>query len=265
MIADGHSNSPAKGLLLLDIGNTRIGVASWQEGKVGESAHVPAEPADQLTETLRRLWNSLPEDDARSAVASSVQPDYLAAVEAAAVRAGIEPLLLIGRDLELPIDADVPEPAKVGTDRLCSAAAAYMRVKSACVVADFGTALTVDLVADNGVFLGGTILPGVAMAARALHEQTALLPLVEVGTPSERLGKDTISAIRTGIYAGMIGALREITEGYATQLGKWPPLVLTGGDARSIGPGCDFADAVMPDLCFEGIALAYERSFEEEE
>lgn len=265
MIADGRSDERAMGLLLLDIGNTRIGLAAWREGKVSESAHLPAEPAEPLTQTLRRLWDSLPEAQGRAAVASSVQPEYLARLKAAAGQAGIEPLLIVGRDLELPIDADVPEPAKVGTDRLCSAAAAYMRVKSACVVADFGTALTVDLVADNGVFLGGTILPGMTMAARALHEYTALLPLVEVGTPSERLGKDTVSAIRTGIYAGAIGALREITEGYATQIGKWPPLVLTGGDAKSIGPACDFADAIMPDLCFEGIALAYERAFEEDE
>ena len=116
---------------------------------------------------------------------------------------GIEPLLVVGQEIESPIaiDAELLEPSKVGTDRLCAAAGAYAKVNAACVVADFGTALTIDLVADNGIFLGGTILPGVALSAKALHEHTAQLPLVEVGCPAETLGKDTQSAIRNGIYA----------------------------------------------------------------
>jgi type III pantothenate kinase len=145
-------------------------------------------------------------------------------------------------------------------DRLCTAAAAFDKVKAACVVADFGTALTIDLIADNGIYLGGTIMPGIALSARALHEHTALLPLVEVGSPHETLGKDTESAIRNGIFAMMIGALREIAERYATQIGKWVPLIVTGGDAPAIAAQCDFVDKALPDLCLAGILLAYRQA-----
>jgi type III pantothenate kinase len=163
----------------------------------------------------------------------------------------------VGEDIDLPISTDVPEPEKLGTDRLCTAAGAYAKLKTACVVADFGTALTIDLVADNNMFLGGTILPGIDLSARALHEHTALLPLVEVGTPTETLGKETASAIRNGVFAMMVGALREITERYATEIGKWAPLVLTGGDARAVAGACDFVDHVIPDLCLDGLVIAY--------
>jgi type III pantothenate kinase len=112
-------------------------------------------------------------------------------------------------------------------------------------------------VADNNMFLGGTILPGIDLSARALHEHTALLPLVEVGTPTETLGKETASAIRNGVFAMMVGALREITERYASEIGKWPPLVLTGGDARAVAGACDFVDHVIPDLCLDGLVIAY--------
>ena len=107
--------------------------------------------------------------------------------------------------------------------------------------------------------------PGIALSAKALHEHTALLPLVEVGAPTETLGKDTESAIRNGIFAMMIGALREVTERYATQIGKWPPLIVTGGNGESIASQADFVDRVMPNLCLEGLLLAYRRHIESDE
>jgi len=57
----------------------------------------------------------------------------------------------------------------------------------------------------------------------------------------------------------MIGALREISERYATEIGKWPPLILTGGDAKAIAAGCEFVDRVLPDLCLDGVLIAYKR------
>ncbi len=245
------------GLVLMDIGNSRIGLATWSAGVRGESQHVAgAEPA-AVAHHVRQLWETLASCPRRTLVVSSVCPPVAEPVLTACREQGIAPVQVVGQDIDLPIAADVPAPLKVGTDRLCVAAAAYARVRGACVVADFGTALTIDLVADNNVFLGGTILPGLNLSAQALHEHTALLPLVEIGTPTETLGKDTASAIRNGVFAMMVGALREITERYATQIGKWPPLVLTGGDAATIASACDFVDLVVPDLCLDGLVIAY--------
>lgn len=253
-----RASEPATGLVLVDIGNSRVSVAGWNEGTRRASVHLPARPAGPVVEAIRAAWDELGADASRAVVISSVCPPVLDELRAGCEKLGLGPLLIIGEDLDQPIGADVAEPDKVGTDRLCAAAAAFAGCQSACVVADFGTALTIDLVSDNGVFLGGTIAPGVALAARALHEHTALLPLVEVGVPDETLGKDTRSAIRSGIYAMMVGALREVTERFATEIGKWPPLIVTGGDAVGIATQANFIDRVVPDLCLDGIALAYQ-------
>jgi type III pantothenate kinase len=245
--------------VLMSIGNSRVSLATWSDGRRSDAHYVPTRPIDPVVELLQQHWQRLPAGDARPIVIGSVNPPALAEVRSACAARRIAPLLVVGEDMLAPIEADVDEPAKVGTDRLCAAAAAFEKVKSVCVVADFGTALTIDLVSDNGVFLGGTILPGVAMSARALHEQTAQLPLVDVAAPTETLGKNTASAIINGIFAMMVGALREVTERYATEIGRWPPLVVTGGDAAAIAKACDFVDRVVPDLVLDGLALAYRK------
>lgn len=247
-------------LLLVDIGNTHVAMATWIDGHRSEAEHFACEPFEPITERVEELTKEILSGMPRAVVVSSVCPAVLARLQQCCQDCGIEPVLVVGKNIGLPMMADLPEPEKVGTDRLCSAAGAYAKLQRACVVADFGTALTVDLVSDDNVFLGGTILPGMSLSARALHEHTALLPLVEVGTPAGTLGRETTSAIRNGIFAMMIGALREISERYATELGKWPTLVLTGGDARAVAGACDFVDHVIPDLCLDGLLIAYKNA-----
>jgi len=252
-------------LVLMDIGNRNVALATWTEGQRNAAEHLPVDSVDQVMDALQGKWDSLAKSASRAVVISSVCPPLFESLRGRCASQGIEPLLVVGKNLELPMGADLPELEKVGTDRLCVAAAAYDKLKSACVVADFGTAVTIDLIADNGVFLGGTILPGMHLSARALHEHTAQLPLVEMRFSEQTLGKDTTSAIRNGIFAMMCGALREVTERYATEIGKWPPLVVTGGDGKAIAQGCDFVDHVAEDLCLDGLVLAFKKFTNQEQ
>ncbi|MBN1490580.1 MAG: type III pantothenate kinase, partial [Phycisphaerae bacterium] len=214
---------------------------------------------------LAQAWKDLPEGSDRYVVVSSVAPAAFDVVSRLIVEhCDGEAPILIGRDIPPAIQVNVPEPEKVGTDRLCAAAAAHKWAKDACVVASFGTALTVDLVSDDGVFMGGAILPGMATAAHSLHEHTALLPDVEMTAPQEVWGTSTQEAVRVGVLCGLAGALRSLTERYATAIGRWPRVILTGGDAEAVvAGGVDFADAVVSDLCLHGIALALEQALVE--
>jgi len=252
-------------LIVVDVGNSRCAVAVWREGKLSEGVRLPLTPIEPVLGHIQTAWNALPAEQRGAIVAGSVNPVAFKQIDVGLGGRGVPAPLLVGRDLPLPMGADLPAPERVGTDRLCVAAAAFARLKTACVVADFGTAVTIDLVADNNIFLGGTILPGLQLAARALHEHTALLPLVEIDAATETLGKDTASAIRNGVFAMIVGALREITERYATQIGRWPPLVLTGGDAATVTSACDFVDHVWNDLALEGLVIAYHNRFAEED
>jgi type III pantothenate kinase len=157
----------------------------------------------------------------------------------------------------------VDEPDKVGTDRVVSAAAAYDVVEDAVVVADFGTAVTIDLVDGNGVFLGGVICPGFEIGAKALKENTARLPKTKITKPKAPYGKNTVEAINCGLYYSAVGMLQEVIRRYAEEIGKWPQTVITGAAAKVIKDDCEFIDSWVPNLVVKGIVLAYKKYIEE--
>jgi len=246
-------------LLVVEIGNSHVALATMAGTEVRTLARLNQDELSELSDATEAAWESLPDEATRGVAIGSVVPETLQRV-LAVVHASlhVEPGI-VGRNVRLPLSVAVAQPETIGVDRVCAAAAAYERFASACAVASFGTATTIDCVNDEGVFMGGAILPGLSMQARALHEQTALLPLITPhATPDGSVyGGTTEEAINHGIVLGSIGALREIVERYATDLHRWPRLIVTGGSGRLIADVCDFVDAVEPNLCIQGIAAAY--------
>lgn len=137
---------------------------------------------------------------------------------------------------DLPLEVKLARPDMVGIDRLLDALAANQLRPAGrpAIVIDVGTAITVDMVSAAGAFLGGAILPGIAMSARALHEFTDLLPLVDVSelaAPPPALGVSTVSAMRAGLFWGTVGALRQLIDQLADD--AQPQVILTG-DRKSV-------------------------------
>lgn len=250
-------------LLIIEIGNSHLSVAAWIKNTIRTIERFTHDQLSTAVDHAGQIWQALPEDLARAAIAGSVVNDVLTKVKELILPRLGTPLLVVGEDLHRPMSLAVEAPELVGIDRVCCAAAAYDRIRQACVTASFGTAITVDCVNDEGVFLGGAILPGLALQARSLHTGTAQLPEVTLVESSKMVyGTTTEEAIRNGILFGAVGALREITERYATNLGRWPQLVVTGGNAELIQQQCDFIDNVVPDLVIQGLALAYRKHYE---
>ncbi len=161
---------------------------------------------------------------------------------------------------DLPLKVEVPRPDMVGIDRLLAAVAAnrLRRPDRPAVIVDLGTAITVDLVSPAGAFQGGAILPGTEMSARALHDYTDLLPRIEMSElvdPPEPLGKATEPAMRSGLYWGTVGAVRELTSRMLPPESIEPELFITGGAgpivARLLSPTAHH----VPHLTLAGIAL----------
>lgn len=161
---------------------------------------------------------------------------------------------------DLPLTIDLAAPERVGMDRLAAAVAAN-RLRPAgqpAVVIDAGSAITVDLVSAAGHFCGGAILPGMKMAAAALTQQTDQLPLVPASA-AERppaLGRSTEGAIRSGLYWGAVGALKELIAGLSATAGAEPFVVFAGGDAAALAPFVHPSAQHAPELVLAGIALA---------
>ncbi len=247
-------------ILAIDVGNTRIGMAVLDHDGVHDTRRVAAGRPGEWEAALRETWAATGGSKQRAIALASVRPDAADSMLELVQRAvGIE-AWRVRDDLPLPMPVEVDSLAEVGVDRICSAAAAFDRVRQACAVASFGTATTIDCVSSEGRFIGGTILPGLGLCARALHEGTAALPLVELRAPAGVFGRNTRDAIAAGVVYGAVGALREIVERFATELREWPQLILTGGNAGLVAEHADFVDAVVPDLCLMGIALAYRRA-----
>jgi type III pantothenate kinase len=259
-------------IIAIDIGNTNITAGLFIDNTEVIIEKIAGANVEELEACLKSFWQKIPfvkagkdKDKKRDGriVVASVKPDWTEKIREIVKNALNEKILEIGagKDVPLPMELNVDEPARVGVDRILCAFAAFSVVGDAVVVADFGTAVTIDLVDENGVFLGGTILPGFDMSADALHSGTAALPKIDkVKIPAGKpFGKNTTEAINNGLYYSAIGALETITMHYSEQIGKWPQTVVTGGNMEIIRSGCDFADSFVTDLGVKGVVLAYKK------
>jgi type III pantothenate kinase len=257
-------------IIAVDIGNTNIDIGLFLDGEEQFIKCIPGRSRAKLTDCLKSAWQEIPvlqssREQKRDGVivVSSVKPGWTKVIQEIAKDELGEKVYIIGKDIPLPMTLWVDEPNKVGTDRVVSAAAAYAVVEDAVVVADFGTAVTIDLVDENGIFLGGVICPGFEISAQALKENTAQLPNIKVTKPKGPYGKNTVEAINCGLYYSIIGALEEVVRRYAETIGRWPQTVITGAAAKVIRDDCNFIDSYVPNLVVKGIVLAYKKFIEE--
>lgn len=167
---------------------------------------------------------------------------------------------------QIPLRVEVEEPECVGIDRLLTALAAHHRARPrAAVAVNLGTAVTIDVVAGDGVFRGGVIFPGPRLMALSLHQHTAKLPLVDMTEPHEGFypSANTIDAIRSGIRAAVEGAVRNVVQAYAALFPMRPKVFVTGGAVGRLGDPDDAPPGwprmkPVPTLTLEGIRIAAE-------
>lgn len=248
-------------LIAVDIGNSQI--------KLGRRRPTPSEslslhPDEVTASAATRLEAWLAEhqlDEATWRIGSVNRPTTTRLLDwIHEHRPGDKIKLLSATDV--PIRAVVPRPDMVGIDRLLGAAAAYhiRSSKSAVIVVDIGSAITVDLVSVTGEFLGGAILPGVGMSARAMHQFTDLLPELDTsnwaGDPPAVVGTSTEPAILSGLFWGTIGAVNELVDRMQHGLQSSAEVFLTGGGGQTVSRFLDAQPRVVPDLILEGIELA---------
>jgi len=166
-------------------------------------------------------------------------------------------VLRAGADLPVPLKQDLEREAIVGVDRLLNALAAYTVTEQACIVVDAGTAVTVDYVDEAGVFRGGAILPGTQLMLDALAQRGALLPRLEYHRPDDQhtWGRNTAQAMIKGVHFGIRGAVRGLVERYSGEIGSYPKVIATGGNADDLFRNDELVENIVPHLTLLGIAL----------
>jgi type III pantothenate kinase len=158
----------------------------------------------------------------------------------------------------------VDNPSELGADRLVNAIAAFERYGGPCVVVDFGTATTFDVISARGEYLGGAIAPGLGISADALFSRTARLSRVDIKRPAKVIGTNTVTHLQTGLYYGYIGLVDGILERIIAELGAEPGakprVIATGGLARQISEDSRFISEIDDMLTLDGLLILFERN-----
>ena len=178
-------------VLAIQVGNTRIKLAAFRGEDPEETVFVAKDDLAGATEAALRLYESIgAEVDSSVVVASVNKPVSDALVGALRDQLSCD-IYSVPDDMPAPIGTCLDAGAKPGVDRLLNAAAAYAKLKQACIVIDAGTCVTVDFIDGEGVFHGGAIAPGARMQLKALHEHTAALPSIDFTAPEGMRGART--------------------------------------------------------------------------
>ncbi len=251
-------------LLAVDVGNTQTHfgtfradelVEHWRFATVGDST------ADELGAALRNLLElrGVGLADLASSIVSSTVPQLAPQWASMARRYLGHEMLVVGPGTRTGMALRYDNPREIGADRLVNAVAAYDRVRGACVVVDFGTAITYDPVSATGEYLGGIISPGIEISLEALYSRAAKLPRVDLAPPRTLIGKSTIDAIRSGAIYGFAGQVDAILKRLRAELGDCETIA-TGGLSEHIVPFCEELDAVDDLLTLTGLRLLHERN-----
>lgn len=243
-------------ILAVDIGNTTVSVCGCR--RRGTDFDKPftmrvdtPDIGDQAE--LQQLLSRLPAAEITEAVISSVVPALTQLVRAC-IRTlwGID-ALIVSAACNTGLTFAVPEPARLGADRIADAAWAAAHYTLPAVTVDLGTATTFNVIGAGGVFLGGVIAPGVQTGLQALSGRAAQLSEPALAVPPHTIGKNTAECMLSGSVIGTAAMIDGMTARIAEELGKQVTLILTGGHAHLTAPICRTPHIHEPDLLVKGL------------
>ncbi|MES2210874.1 MAG: type III pantothenate kinase [Chloroflexota bacterium] len=255
-------------LLTVDIGNSNITLGWFRARTLLQRRRAVTAPGATSRELELLLDELLARDGVTLAameaiVVASVVPSLTSALAGVAER--LNRPILIASAATMPIPIRVDNPAAVGADRLVNALAAGRLHGTPAVVADMGTATTVDAVAADGAFVGGAIAPGLDLGLEALASRTAQLPRIDLVVPARAIGRDTVSAMQSGtvfgyqaLAGGLIGRVRNELAADAGIPASAVRTILTGGlSSAPWASAIDGVEVIDPDLTLKGLALLH--------
>ena len=252
-------------LLVIDVGNTNMVLGVYKDTELLDHWRISTDrqrTTDEYGVLIREVFylNDLRADDINAIIISSVVPPVVPTLERMCQRYfGLSPLL-IGPGVKTGMDIRYDNPREVGADRIVNAVAAYEKYGGPVIIVDFGTATTFCAVDAKGVYLGGSICPGIGISTEALVQRTAKLPRIELKRTDSVICRNTIESMQAGVFYGFVGQVEGIVSRMRRELDMSARVVATGGLAVVIAPATKAIDVVEPMLTLEGLRIIYERN-----
>jgi type III pantothenate kinase len=250
-------------LLAIEAGNTNVVFALYDGENILHSWRCKtdsARTADEYASWLYPLFlqAGLSFKDIDKAIASSVVADANFNILRLCEKHFDCVPLIVGQDkIELDVKAKIKKPEEMGADRLLHAMAVKHFYQYPAIVVDFGTSTTYDVIDENGDHCGGTISPGVNVSMAAFRQAAAALPKVSIKKPDSVIGKDTVHAMQSGIYWGVISSVEGMITRISKEMGVKPYVLATGGVSPLFAEGAPMIDAFDEDLTMKGLIAVH--------
>ncbi|MDY4428203.1 MAG: type III pantothenate kinase [Lachnospiraceae bacterium] len=250
----------------IDVGNTNIKIGIF-DGKNLITTFRMNSQIVHTTDEYGLMLKQIPEVQGidltkiEGAIISSVVPKVMESLHNAIVKYfGIKPII-VGPGIKTGIKLTSSNPKEVGADRLVDVVSGYEKYGGPLLVIDFGTATTYNLVTADGSFSVGITAPGVKISAKALWEDAAKLPEIEIKKPSSILATETVTSMQAGLIYGQIGATKYIIEQVKKEMGYDKlKVVATGGMGSIISPEVEEIDYYDINLTIDGLRILYEKN-----
>ena len=246
-------------LLAIDIGNSNIAFGVYDQRWLNHWRlnTVANKTSDEYEVLFRSLLANGQGDinQVNQVVISCVVPSLQATFQRMIKQMFGKLPVFVSSKLSTGIKVSIDNPSEIGSDLLANAAAGYKLYQCSCMIVDFGTALSITIVGDDGALLGGSIAPGLESAMKALSANTAQLPFVELSAPVSAIGKNTTHAIQSGIMFGYVGLVEHLVKRIKSELGGDVKVIATGGLSEVMAPLTDQFDALEPWLTLDGLRI----------
>ncbi|HOU28367.1 MAG TPA: type III pantothenate kinase [Thermoleophilia bacterium] len=252
-------------LLVVDVGNTQTQIGVIAEGSVVDEwrlATVRHRTSDEIAGILQGLFSLQGrrfKDEVDEVGVASVVPRLTQQWEEMCAKHLGLTAFVVGPGVRTGMRIRTHNPAEVGADRIVNAVAAYETYGGPCIVVDYGTATTFDVISGEGDYLGGVIVPGVEVSLEALTTRAAKLIKVELVEPERAIGKSTIEALQAGVVYGVAGEAEGVVRAIWAELGRKCPVIATGGMADLIARHSRVFEKVDQSLTLRGIEIVMRR------